>query len=99
MLAVRFYACMRTTVVIPDPLLKKAKLHAVEHSTTFRALVIEGLEYVLAKPAGTAAPPELSRPAEAGPPIGDLGSFGEDDENEDHGSAPSNVDIHRLVDL
>ncbi len=41
------YVCVRTTVEIPDALLRKAKLAAVERGTTLRALVIRGLESTL----------------------------------------------------
>jgi hypothetical protein len=38
---------MRTTVEIPDPLLRRAKLAAVEEGITLRELITRGLETVL----------------------------------------------------
>jgi hypothetical protein len=38
---------MRTTVEIPDPLLKEAKLAAVEQGTTLKVLITQGLENIL----------------------------------------------------
>jgi hypothetical protein len=35
---------MKTTIDLPEPLYKKARIHAVEHATTLRALVIESLQ-------------------------------------------------------
>ena len=45
---------MRTTVEIPDPLLRRAKLAAVEQGTTLKQLVTRGLEQVLQAGASTA---------------------------------------------
>lgn len=39
---------MKTTIEIPDVIAKQAKLLAAERQTTLRALVVEGLEHVLA---------------------------------------------------
>ena len=38
---------MKTTIDIPEPLYKKAKIRAVERGTTMRGLVLEALERVL----------------------------------------------------
>lgn len=38
---------MRTTVEIPDPLFRRAKMAAVEQGTTLRELITRGLEAVL----------------------------------------------------
>ena len=35
---------MKTTIDLPDPLYKRARIHAVEHATTLRAIVIESLQ-------------------------------------------------------
>lgn len=35
---------MRTSVDIPDDLLRKAKVHAAEHGKTLRQLIVDGLE-------------------------------------------------------
>lgn len=35
---------MRTSVDIPDDLLRKAKVHAAEHGKTLRQLIVHGLE-------------------------------------------------------
>lgn len=40
--------CMKTTVVIADPLLKRAQQHAKRRGTTLRALIEDGLVRVLA---------------------------------------------------
>lgn len=45
---------MKTTIDIPEPLYKKAKIRAVEQGTSLRALVLESLEHELGKPAGVA---------------------------------------------
>ena len=37
---------MKTTIDLPDEVLRKAKVFAAEHRTTLRELVIEGLELV-----------------------------------------------------
>lgn len=50
--------CMRTSVDIPDPLLRRAKKLARERGTTLRALVLDGLARVL---AGGAAPAKRYR--------------------------------------
>lgn len=38
---------MRTTIEIPDPLLRQAKIAAVEQGTTLKDLITRGLEMVL----------------------------------------------------
>ena len=38
---------MKTTIEIPDPLARQAKLLAAERQTTLRALVVQGLEHML----------------------------------------------------
>ena len=45
------YAYMRTTLDLPEPLLKRAKIEAVERGTTLRELVGAALERELAAPA------------------------------------------------
>ena len=40
---------MKTTIDLPDPLYKRARIHAVEHATTLRAIVIESLQRHLKK--------------------------------------------------
>ncbi len=42
---------MRTTIDLPDDLLKRAKMAAVERGASVRQLVIEGLQYSLAREA------------------------------------------------
>ena len=51
---------MRTTVEIPDPLLKRAKLAALEQGTTLRQLITRGLESVLR--TGTEPRHRLTKP-------------------------------------
>ena len=43
------YCCMRTTVEIPDALLRQAKLVAVEQRTTLKDLIAKGLDAILNK--------------------------------------------------
>ena len=45
---------MRTTVEIPDPLFRRAKLAAAEEGGTLRELVVRGLEAVLGGDGTTA---------------------------------------------
>ena len=44
---------MRTTVRLPDHLIRKAKKKAAETGRTLTSLLEEGLKVVLAEPAGT----------------------------------------------
>ena len=44
------YLCMRTTVELPDDLLKRAKREALERGSTLKHLIIKGLEEVLGGP-------------------------------------------------
>lgn len=44
-------AVVKTTVEINDVLLRRAKAHAVEHGTTLRSLIEEGLRRTLDGPA------------------------------------------------
>jgi hypothetical protein len=53
---------MRTTVEIPDPLLRRAKLAAVEEGTTLKELITRGLEAVLRGSGGASS-------RLAGPPV------------------------------
>jgi hypothetical protein len=54
---------MKTTVELPDALVKEAKKMAIERDTTLRDLIERGLHFVMAGPAGTfaarPAPPSL----------------------------------------
>lgn len=38
---------MKTTIELPDPIARKAKVAAAKRGTTLRALMIQGLEHVL----------------------------------------------------
>jgi hypothetical protein len=40
---------MKTTIEIPDSLVRQARLLAAERQTTFRALVVRGLELVISE--------------------------------------------------
>ena len=40
---------MKTTIELPDSLVKKAKVLAAERRTTLRTLVVQGLEHVIAE--------------------------------------------------
>jgi hypothetical protein len=40
---------MKTTIEIPDSLARQARLLAAERQTTLRALVVQGLEHVIAQ--------------------------------------------------
>ena len=52
---------MRTTLDLPDELLKRAKIEAVERGTTLRDLVGAALERELRHPAGPAPEPARKR--------------------------------------
>ena len=52
------YGQMKTTIELPEPLFRRAKVLAARRGTTLRALVVEGLQQVT---DGT------PRPADAGP--------------------------------
>ena len=45
---------MKTTVDIPDPLYRRAKIRAAEEGTTLRALLINSLAEALVRPASNA---------------------------------------------
>ncbi len=45
---------MKTTIELPDSLGRKAKMLAAERRTTLRALVVEGLELVMAEEQSSA---------------------------------------------
>lgn len=57
----RMYLCMRTTVQLPDDLMKAAKRHAVETGRTLTAVIEDSLRAALAREGGgrTAEPAEL----------------------------------------
>ncbi len=40
---------MKTTIELPDPLFRRAKVFAAQHGTTMRELVVEGLQRVTAQ--------------------------------------------------
>jgi hypothetical protein len=44
-----YTVCMKTTLNIPDPIIKDAKLRAVEEGKTLTDLLVEGLRIRLAK--------------------------------------------------
>lgn len=54
--------CMRTTVRLPDDLLRAAKIHAAESGRTLTALIEEALRAALASPEGAAAGGAVSLP-------------------------------------
>jgi len=45
------YGHMKTTIDLPDALLRRAKRLAAERGTTLKTLMIEGLEYTTTSPA------------------------------------------------
>lgn len=45
---------MKTTIELPDTLVKRAKVLAAERRTTLRELVLQGLEHVLSEKRVTA---------------------------------------------
>jgi hypothetical protein len=61
---------MKTTIELPDPLFRRAKILAARRGTTLRELVVEGLQHVTAggpvPAAGTALTPEESAVATMG---------------------------------
>ena len=52
---------MKTTFDLPDALVLEAKKLAVEERRTLKALVVEGLNLVLARPGAAARPPRKIR--------------------------------------
>jgi len=50
---------MKTTIELPDELLRRAKVAAAQRRTTLKELMIEGLENLLSTPK-TAAPLQLT---------------------------------------
>lgn len=48
---------MRTTIDIPDDLIKKAKIKAVEEGISLKELFVKSLENQLAEPNGEEVPP------------------------------------------
>ena len=59
----RIYGRMKTTVELPDSLAQRVKITAARRGTTFKKLVIEGLEHVIAplETTATARPNALAR--------------------------------------
>ena len=52
---------MKTTIELPDPLFRHAKILAARRGTTLRELVVEGLRHVTTTgPAPTGAAPRLT---------------------------------------
>jgi hypothetical protein len=49
-------SCMRTTVSLPDPLLRNAKKRAAERHVTLSGLIEDALRAHLARPEGPATP-------------------------------------------
>ena len=47
---------MKTTIDMPDKIFERAKIAAAQRRTTFKNLVIEGLERVLADPGSQSIP-------------------------------------------
>ena len=47
---------MKTTIELPDPLFRRAKIVAAQRGTTLRGLVIEGLQSVTVGGAAAASP-------------------------------------------
>lgn len=45
----RIYGTMKTTIELPDAVVKRAKVLAAERRTTLRELVLQGLEHVLSE--------------------------------------------------
>lgn len=54
--------CMRTTVRLPDDLLRAAKIHAAESGRTLTSLIEEALRAALASPEGAVAGEAVSLP-------------------------------------
>ena len=47
---------MKTTIDLPDGILKRGKMEAVKRHTTFKKLVIEGLESILGEESPRSIP-------------------------------------------
>lgn len=52
---------MRTTIDIPDPIYKQAKIRAIESGLTLRELILHALERAFESPVSAPAPPAASR--------------------------------------
>ena len=50
---------MKTTIDIPEPLYKRAKIRAIERGQSLKQIVLTSLERELAAPVSTEAPPVL----------------------------------------
>jgi hypothetical protein len=48
---------MKTTVDLPDDLLREAKASAASQGRSFEEMIAEGLKLILRKPAGPSSPP------------------------------------------
>ncbi len=65
---------MKTTIELPDPLFRQAKVLAARRGTTLRALVVEGLQHVTATgPANASTTLTLTREEAA---VATLGAHG-----------------------
>ena len=51
---------MKTTIEIPDALYKRVKIHAVEHGSTLKQVVLSSLERELSGPNESTAKPQQS---------------------------------------
>ena len=51
---------MKTTIELPDSIVRKAKVIAAERRTTLRALVVQGLEHVITEKHVSAKVPEIT---------------------------------------
>ena len=49
---------MKTTIDIPDPLYRRAKIRAVEQSTSLKDILLRGLQQELESPARADEPPK-----------------------------------------
>ena len=52
---------MKTTIDLPDDILERSKIEAVKRHTTFKKLVIEGLESILGEESSKSIPGALAR--------------------------------------
>ena len=48
---------MKTTIDLPDEIFERSKIEAVKRRTTFKKLVIEGLESILGEQSQKSLPP------------------------------------------
>ena len=68
-----FYTIMKTTLDIPDPLYRRAKMRAFHQGTTLKEVLLRGLQREVDGEPATASAPLLTREEQATYTVNDLG--------------------------